>query len=106
MTYFYSALETVPRTVPARGERRRLDALIAQFKVLPEPEVLRTPDGQKRKHRARERKTGMFFQTASHLGYIKTTTLPPIFRVFLAKNSQPPPENCQISLLVPLHPKP
>src|ERR1041385_1208977 len=26
----------------------------------------------------------MFLQTASHLGYIKTTTLPPIFRVSLA----------------------
>src|ERR1041385_4455696 len=43
--------------------------------------------------RARE-KPGMFLQTASHRGYIKTTTLPPISRVSLAQNLQPPPPLC------------
>src|SRR3954470_23716824 len=33
---FYSAPESVFGTVPARGECRRLDTLIAQFEVLPE----------------------------------------------------------------------
>ena len=78
--------ENVLRTVPALGERRRPNALIAQFKVLPESEVLLTLGGQKRKHSARERKPGMFLQAASHLGYIKTTTLPPLSMVSLAIN--------------------
>src|SRR4051812_47684767 len=33
----------------------------------------------------------MFLQIASHLGYIKTTTLPPISRVSLSQKLQPPP---------------
>ena len=57
MGYFYGVPKSVFGTVPARGERLRIDALIAQFEVLPETEVLRTPGGQKRKHRACERKT-------------------------------------------------
>src|ERR1041385_883280 len=38
----------------------------------------------------------MFLQTASHPCYIKTTTLPPIFRVSLATIVQPPPSQNSI----------
>src|ERR1041385_7909188 len=69
--------------------------LITQFEVLPGSKVLRTPGGQKRKHRARERKPGMLLQTASHLGYIKTTTLPPFSRVSLATNCSHIPRYAQ-----------
>ena len=71
MGYFYSAPESVLGTVPARGESLRLDALIAQFEVLPESEVLRTPGGQKREHRARERKTGDVFANCQPPGLYK-----------------------------------
>ena len=64
-------LESVLGTVPSRHERRRLDALIAQFEVLPESEVLRTPGGQKREHRAPERKTGDVFANFQPPGLYK-----------------------------------
>src|SRR3954467_4806776 len=45
--------------------------------------------------RARE-KPGMFLQTASHRGYIKTTTLPPLSRVSPSQNCSHPPVLPQI----------
>src|ERR1041385_6690591 len=90
MSYFYSAPESVLGTAPARGERHRLDALIAQFEVYPNrrscgPSAV----GNVNTARARE-KPGMFLQTASHLGYIKTTTPPPLSKVSPKPNLQPP----------------
>src|ERR1041384_6592071 len=84
MGHFYRAPESVLGMVPARGERRRVDALIAQFEVLPESEVLRPPAVRNVNTACAREKPGMFLQTANHLGYIKTTTLPPLSRVSLA----------------------
>src|ERR1041385_7568413 len=92
MGYFYSVPEIVLGTVPARGERRRLDTLIAQFKVLPESEVLRTPAVRNVNTAHAREKPGMFFQTASYLGYIKTTTPPSPSRVSPKPKLQPPPQ--------------
>src|ERR1041385_4447101 len=99
MGYFYSAPEIVLRTVPTRGDRRRLDALIAQFEVLPESEVLRTPGGQKSKHRARERKTGDVFANCQSPGLYKDHHTPSPFLGFtLAKIAAPPPDLVRIFL--------
>src|ERR1041385_3585586 len=51
--------------------------------------------------RARE-KPEMFLQTASHRGYIKTTTLPPLSRVSLAKKCSHAPSFAQIFAPMPL----
>src|SRR3954466_1282261 len=74
--------ESVLEMVPTRGERLRLDAQIAQFEVLPETEVLRTPGGQKRKHRARERKTGNVFANCQPPGLYKDHHSPTPFKGF------------------------
>src|ERR1041385_6297145 len=88
---FYSAPKIVLGTVPTRGERRQLDALIVQFEVLPESEVLRTPGGQKREHRARERKTGDVFANFQPPGLYKDHHTPTHFRVSLPTILQPTP---------------
>src|ERR1041385_5795267 len=86
MGYFYSAPESVFGTVPARGERRQLDALIVQFEVLPESEVLRTPGGQKREHRAHERKTRDVFANCQPPGLYKDHHTPTPFYGFPSTN--------------------
>src|SRR3954464_12260101 len=90
MGYFYSTPESVLGTVLARGECRRLDALIAQFEVLPKSEVLRTHGGQKRKTRVRERKTEDVFANRQPPGIYKDHHSPPLSRVSLAKNCSHP----------------
>src|ERR1041385_3210010 len=98
MGYFYSAPESVLGMVPARGERRRLDALIAQFEVLPGSEVLRTSGDQKRKHRARERKIGDVFANCQPPGLYKDHHTPIPLRVSPKPNRQPPaPRSGKIS---------
>ena len=77
--YFYSAPESFLGTVPTRGECHWIDVLIAQFEVLPESEVLRTPGGQKRKHRARERKTEDLFANCQPPGLYKDHHTPTSF---------------------------
>src|SRR3954463_8327308 len=94
MGYFYSAPESVLGMVPALGERRRLDALIAQFEVLPKLEVLRTLGGQKRKHRARERKTGDVFANCQPPGLYKDHHSPTPLQGFPSQKLQPPPSQC------------
>src|ERR1041385_5840454 len=96
MGYFYSAPESVFGTVPARGERLRLDTLITQFEVLPESKVLWTPGGQKREHRAREIKTGDVFANCQPPGLYKDHHTPTPFLGFPSHKLQPPP---------PLYPK-
>src|SRR4051794_31559795 len=87
MGYFYSAPESVLGTVPT---------LIAQFEVLPETEVLRTPGGQKREHRARERKTGDVFANCQPPGLYKDHHTPTHFSGFPSTNLQPHPHFCSI----------
>src|ERR1041385_3355498 len=91
MGYFYSTPESVFGTVPARGERLRLDVLIAQFEVLPESEVLRTPGGQKREHRAREGKTGEVSCTPPPPAVINNPPPPPLFGSVPPTTTLPPP---------------
>ena len=68
---FYWVPENIIRTVSKWGRSERLAARSEWFKVLPESEVVWTPDGQKRKHRnARERNRGHLCKLASHLAYI------------------------------------
>src|ERR1041385_3704418 len=96
MGYFYSTPESVFGMVPARGESLRLDALIAQFEVLPESEVLRTPGGQKREHRAPERKTDDVFANCQPPMLYKDHHTPTHFRVSLSQFCSPPPDLSQI----------
>src|SRR4051812_14125701 len=84
-----------------RGERLWLDAPIAQFEVLPESEVLRTPGGQKREHRARERKTEDVFANCQPPGLYKDHHSTTPLRVSLDQNVQPPPSQNSILSIFP-----
>src|SRR3954468_17849287 len=79
--------ERYQREVNAAGSTRRSRSL----KFYPNRRYC-GPPAVRNVNTAREReKPGMFLQTSSHLGYIKTTTLPPLSRVSLAQNFPPPP---------------